>query len=149
MAKLTKFNFSPGAIKWTESYLSNRSQSVRISDHHSPSLPLSTGVPQGSDLGPLLFSLYINALPSVCSDVSIQMYEDDTVIYTHAKNTTQAAAKLTQSMVHVTEWLNQGCLKLNVNKTVAMFFSRSNVAMLQCLPGKTYKLCRKINILGC
>lgn len=128
LTKLRKCNFSADAIKWIESYLSNRSQSVRISDYRSPLLALSTGVPQGSILGPLLFSLYINDLPSVCPDVYIQMYADDTVIYTHGKNTAQVAEKLSQSMAHVSEWLNQSCLQLNVNKTVSMLFSKSNIA---------------------
>jgi len=88
-----------------------------ISDCHSSPLVMSMGVPQGSILGPLLFSLYINDLPSVCSDVCIQMYADDTVIYTHGKNSQQVAEKLTQSMVHVSEWLHQSSLKLNINKS--------------------------------
>lgn len=96
LTKLRKCNFSADAIKWIESYLSNCSQSVRISDYRSPLLALSTGVPQGSILGPLLFSLYINNLPSVCPDVYIQMYADDTVIYTHGKNTAQVAEKLSR-----------------------------------------------------
>lgn len=127
LTKLNTFNFSPEATKWFESYLTNRSQSVKINDFSSPPLPLKTGVPQGSNLGPLLFSLYINDLPSVCSNVSIQMYADDTVIYTHGKNPTQVADKLSQSLAHVTEWLHQSCLKLNINKTVSMFFTRSNI----------------------
>lgn len=128
LAKLSKFNFSSSAIKWTESYLTNRSQAVRINNHHSPFLPLATGVPQGSVLGPLLFSLYINDLPSVCPNVFIQMYADDTVIYVHAKNTTQAADKLSQTTIPVKKnWLNQCCLELNINKTVAMFFTKSNI----------------------
>lgn len=50
------------------------------------------GVPQGSILGPLFFSLFINDLPDVCpSTVNFQMYTDDTVIYLHAKNKKQAA----------------------------------------------------------
>lgn len=76
--KLSKFNFSSEAKQWLNSYLINRSQSVRINDYISPSLPLKTGVLQVSNLGPLLFSLYINDLPSVCDSTSIQMYADDT-----------------------------------------------------------------------
>ncbi|XP_046707928.1 uncharacterized protein LOC124387560 [Silurus meridionalis] len=151
LTKLGKFNFSSDAIKWIESYLSNRLQSVRISDYHSPPLVMTTGVPQGSILGPLLFSLYINDLPSVCADVYIQMYADDTVIYTHGKNTKQVAEKLTQSMVQVSEWLNQSCLKLNVNKTVSMFFSKSNIANNQAdiyVTGEKIKSVSEFKYLG-
>jgi len=151
LTKLSKFNFSSDAIKWIESYLSNRSQSVRIRDYHSPPLTMSTGVPQGSILGPLLFSLYINDLPSVCPDDYIQMYADDTVIYTHGKNIKQVSEKLTQSMAHVAEWLNQSCLKLNVNKTVSMYFSKSNIANNQAdifVMGEKIKVVSEFKYLG-
>jgi len=45
-----------------------------------------TEVPQGSIVGPILFSIYINDLPEECKYVHIQLYADDVVIYTHAKN---------------------------------------------------------------
>lgn len=87
---------------------------------------MSTGLPQGSNLGPLLFPLYINDLPSVCPDVSVQMYADDTVVYVHGSNITQVAEKLTNSMVNITAWLKHSCLQLNTSKTVAMLFTKSN-----------------------
>ncbi len=111
-------------MKWMESYLTNRKQSVHIGNSYSSYLDCNIGVPQGSVLGPILFSLYINDLPSVCQSVNIQMYADDTVLYLHTKNKQQAATKLTEVLVHVSEWLKMSDLHLNINKTVCMFFSK-------------------------
>ena len=86
ISKLSSFNFSNNALKWSESYLMNRIQCVNVSNQKSSALDTLTGVPQGSILGPLLFSLYINDLPSVCSDVEIQLYADDAVIFTNGSN---------------------------------------------------------------
>lgn len=124
IAKLSTFNLSPSAIKWFESYLTGRTQFVSVNTHRSLALNLCTGVPQGSILGPLLFSLYINDLPSVCPDINTIMYADDTVIYVHAKTKNLAAIKLTKAMDQITNWLNRSCLQLNVDKTVGMFFTK-------------------------
>ena len=126
LSKLSFFNFSNEAVKWFKSYLTNRKQSVRIGKSQSTYRDCNIGVPQGSILGPILFSLYINDLPSVCPTVSIQMYADDTVLYTHAKNKQLAADRLNEAMVHVSDWLRSSCLHLNTNKTVCMFFSRNS-----------------------
>ena len=126
LSKLSNFNFSVEARQWVESYLFNRTQTVRINNQQSDTLSLSTGVPQGSILGPLLFCLYINDLPSVCPEAHIQMYADDTVLYVHGLTKTEVAAKLTKAMLKITAWLNQCCLQLNVSKTVGMFFSKTN-----------------------
>ncbi|KAK0142318.1 putative RNA-directed DNA polymerase from transposon X-element [Merluccius polli] len=126
LSKLSFFNFSTETVEWMRSYLVNRKQSVRIGNTQSTYLNCNIGVPQGSILGPILFSLYINDLPSICPTVSIQMYADDTVLYIHTKNKQLAAEKLTAAMVHVSDWLRNSCLHLNTNKTVCMFFSRNS-----------------------
>ncbi len=108
-----------------ESYLSLRKQCTRINDACSPFLDCNIGVPQGSVLGPILFSLYINIndLPTVCPEVQVQMCADYTVVYTYAKTKEQAAIKLTAALNKVSDWLSHSCLTLNASKTVGMCFS--------------------------
>jgi retron-type reverse transcriptase len=124
IAKLSSFNFSNNALKWSETYFKNRNQCVNVHNQKSTALDTPTGVPQGSVLSPILFSLYINDLPSVCSDVEIQLYADDAVIYTHGSNKLQAAAKLTNALNRISTWLIQSSLQLNASKTISMFFSK-------------------------
>ena len=61
--KLRHIGLSSQAILWFQRYLSSRYQTVRINSSLSDFLPVTTGVPQGSILGPLLFSVYVNELP--------------------------------------------------------------------------------------
>ena len=63
------------------SYISGRWQFVDFSGHKSSYLPIKTGVPQGSVLGPLLFLIYINELPLVSNVFDMLMYADDTTLY--------------------------------------------------------------------
>lgn len=123
LSKLTYFNFSEQALRWMNSYLSSRKQCVCVSNTKSPLLDYPVGVPQGSTLGPILFSLYINDLPNVCQNVNIQMYADDAVIYTYGKNYHEVSSVLTSAMIQIDDWLTRSCLYLNTNKTVCMVFS--------------------------
>ena len=150
-AKLAAFNLSENALLWAKSYFSNHFQSVCIQNQQSTALPLQTGVPQGSILGPLFFSMFINDLPSVCPEAEIQMYADDTVVYVHSNTKAQVAAKLTNIMVKVTEWLNQCCLELNVSKTMGMFFTKINSKILDpdiFVAGEKLQIVPKLKYLG-
>ena len=77
------YGIEGNALKWFDSYITNRSQTVRICNHVSSSTNLSYGVPQGSVLGPILFSLYIQPLSKVIRyhDFQYHSYADDTQIY--------------------------------------------------------------------
>ncbi|XP_060596399.1 uncharacterized protein LOC132750432 [Ruditapes philippinarum] len=68
-------------LNWTRSFLIGRSQTVVLEDEHSTEVPVNSGVPQGSVLGPLCFLIYINELPSSVSKSQIRLFADDTVVY--------------------------------------------------------------------
>jgi len=78
----TNFNIDGLMLKFIKSYLEDRQQQVVIGGHKSPTLPVKSGVPQGSILGPLLFVLFINDMFSCVSEgTNIALYADDTKIW--------------------------------------------------------------------
>ena len=122
LSKLENFNISNDTICWFASFLQARVQCVKVAQDKSPLLNIQMGIPQGSILGPLQFSLFINDLPSICAGVSCQLYADDAA-YAPAKTPEQAADALSTSLVEVRQWLSKDQLVLNLSKTVSMCFS--------------------------
>ena len=114
------------------SYLSSRSQKVLIDSEYSMPRTIKTGVPQGSILGPLLFSCYLVPLdvPFERLDVNYHFYAYDTVIYfVYHASMNQGAFDLTITTLQ--KWFSGAKLRLNSNKTEYMFVSRKN--SLNCI----------------
>ena len=110
--------------RWFQTYLENRLQRV-ISGHSSSSwLVPRLGVPQGSILGPLLFVMFVNDLPTVISRSSVNMYADDTTLYYGGANVNDSIQVLQEDAQSVLQWFNCNGLAVNLKKTNLMILGR-------------------------
>ena len=114
-------------LHWFKSYLSDHVQCIKIRSILSDAKKLLYGVPQGSVLGPMLFSLCTTPLSKVIQNhpgISFQFYADDTQLYVHLthKNVALALDKLSHCHEDVKRWLCTNKLKLNPDKTEFIVF---------------------------
>jgi len=108
--------------KWVDSYLNERSQYVKVGDRVSASVSCHYGVPQGSVLGPLLFTIYIMPIVSVIApfrNVHYAHYADDTQLYI-ALSPDKAFSVINDCFQSVHRWLDDNGLCLNPDKTQAI-----------------------------
>lgn len=120
--KLYSIGLNQNALLWFNAYLHNRRQCVVFQGFQSDYLIVEKGVPQGSTLGPLLFSIFINDLPSICSNCLAHLYADDTVIYTSNSDIIQIQNSLQSDFNLVQKWLYNNKLVLNKKKSCSMLF---------------------------
>ena len=125
LKKLKLYQFSSTTLNWFTSYLTNRSQTVMISGKMSEPGHITSGVPQGSVLGPLLFILYINDLPLHVTS-QIDMFADDTTISTYGNSSSEIHDKLQDDLQVVENWCLNNSMRPNAQKTKAMFITPSN-----------------------
>ncbi len=126
MSILRKMDISGTALLWFESYLSDRSFRVSWRGEVSKSHLLATGVPQGSVLGPLLFSIYMSSLGSVIQKhgFSYHCYADDTQLYfSFQPDDPMVTARIAACLSDISSWMMDHHLQLNLAKTELLVFS--------------------------
>lgn len=154
LQKLSISGVCGNALNLFKSYLHNRTQCCVVNNTLSGSKLITSGVPQGSILGPLLFLLYINDLPN-CLDCSIPgMYADDTQLTVSASNVREIEQLLNRDISNLEIWLRANRLAANATKTLFMVIA-SNYKLNQLainpnitLNNQTVKQVYKAKLLG-
>ena len=119
--KLPYYGFRGKIEVLIKSYLSNRKQLVAINCFESVNLDITCGVPQGSNLGPLLFLLYINDFRFSLGKATSIHFADDTCILHFFNKLKIVETELNNDLKHASTWLNANRLSLNVSKSKLIF----------------------------
>ena len=133
-------------------YLSSRKQCVRLNSAISDPLPVVSGVPQGSILGPILFLIFINDLPEPLSSSHMLLFADDTKCFKAIHNSLDFHL-LQQDLNHLTMWSQQWHLCFNSKKCVLVRFSPSphssitNDYLINDLPISNQNLYRDLGVI--
>ena len=127
LSKLTAYGISGNELDWFTSYLFHRQQLVNYGNHSSKPYSISSGVPQGSILGPLLFVIFANDITDHVKSSKIIMYADDTVLYADGSSLKSIENALSSDMSLLASWFTENELILNLKKgkTEAMVFGTS------------------------
>ena len=123
LRKLDIYHFSKTTTNWFSSYLNDRHQQVCFKGKYSDRLPVNTGVPQGSILGPLMFILFINDMNLSVENTTLDMYADDSTASTSAKTVPQLQEKLQTDMDNISNWCNHNKMVINADKTKSMLIT--------------------------
>ena len=114
--KLRHYGVTGNLLTWIGGFLQGRVQTVILEGESSQQSPVSSGVPQGTVLGPLLFLAYINDLPDCVSAGSrVRLFADDSVIY-RVINSTEDAVKLQQDLDSLQHWESQWLMEFHPEK---------------------------------
>ena len=114
------------ALCWFNSYLFNSTSAVTIGNHSSSTTQIAYGVPQGSTLGPILFSIYMLPLDQIIQrhNVSFHCYADDTQIYLLLRlNDPRCLAAVLDCLKDVNRWMAQNFLQLNHSKSEIILYN--------------------------
>ena len=121
------FGITGGLLEWIKSYLSERMQFTVLNGVASDLLPVTAGIPQGSVLGPTLFTLFTNDLPSAVRSGSLFLYADDTSIFCVGQSADSAIALLNNALQEVYRWCQVHRLTPHPGKSEVMIISKKTI----------------------
>ena len=143
LIKLKSFGIEGKLLSWIDSFLHQRTQRVLVDGVLSAPYEVLSGVPQGSILGPLLFNLYVNDIPSFLpNDVCIKLYADDLKIYA------STPVKIQEALIRLEHWSKIWQLPISEEKTFVLHLGQSNPRSPYSLSGKNLEPCSEVRDLG-
>jgi hypothetical protein len=113
--KLEYYGVNPKTNRWIRSFLENRKQSIILEGTVSKQVPVLSGVPQGTVLGPLLFLAYINDMPETATSSEIILFADDSLLY-HTINNQTDSDLLQRDLTTLEDSENKWQMSFNVKK---------------------------------
>ena len=123
LGKLEHYGIDSKILLWITNFLNNRKQRVVVDGSFSNFADVESGVPQGTVLGPLLFLLHINDLPS-CVNSKVRLFADDCLLYREIKNN-QDQIDMQRDLDALMDWGSTWGMKFNAKKCNIMRVSRS------------------------
>ena len=130
LRKLKDYGIAGNLYRWFSDYLYNRTQRVVVEGAASSWSPVTSGVPQGSILGPMLFLLFINDLPDVIPEsTSTGLYADDTKLYREIA-TPEDCSQLQEALSCADVWSKDNNINFNPSKCKILTFSRRKTPFL-------------------
>ena len=122
LLKLKQYGIDGQTHRWVKDFVTGRSQRVIVNRVHSTSVPVQSGVPQGSVIGPALFLIYINDLPDSIQSES-RLFADDTIIYRQI-HTQQDCLLLQQDLQQLERWEQHWQMSFHPDKCITIRFTR-------------------------
>ena len=126
MKKLQGCGVSGPLLRLLENYLQGRSQYVQLNESKSKTRTISYGVPQGSLLGPRLFSLYVNDLPSTIKSSEVCLFADDSTFYSIGSNIEEVIDALNETRKQIFTWCCENKLTIHTGKSEVMLLTNRN-----------------------
>jgi len=153
LSRLFAIGIQGSLLEWLRNYLSFRRQSVVMDNTHSSFIPVLSGVPQGSVLGPLLFCIFINDLPLEIIDKfdldypPLRLFADDIKVY-RIVNNLQDALFFQSLLDSICSWCSNYQLKINVKKCFIMHLGNSNSQFIYGFDGNVIPNSELVKDLG-
>ena len=121
IVKMKSYGIEGQLLNWTRSFLENRTQQVKVNKATSDIADVTSGIPQGSILGPILFTIFINDLPDLVNSIC-KIFADDTKCYNHSSK----HQILQDDLLSLESWTIKWQLFFNIEKCLCLYFGRNN-----------------------
>ena len=151
LEKFEKYGIRGNTLKFLKSYLSDRTQRVKIGENtFSKSKKVKIGVPQGSCLGPLFYLIYCNDINNIVTDVKIVNYADDCVLIINGTVIGELTRIMNEALRQVSIWCIMNKLTINPDKSKCLIFSKRKIpqSITLFLNDQAIQLVSTVNYLG-
>ena len=131
---MKKYGIYHNLLRWINSFLNERSTSIKIKNIKSNIFTPKYGVPQGSPLSPILFIIYVSDIPQPENEqtTTLLQFANDIVLWSYGRNTIMSERKIQKHLNKITKWCIIWRIKLNPLKNKVLHFSKRKHPLLDC-----------------